>query len=203
MLSRFQSLDQLGPSRTLSSVVTDISKHSQRFLITLSFKTILFLFSVYVFMCVYNICVCVYVEGRGYNRVCSSITFHLVYFVRASHWTLSSLIWLDWLASEPHKFYCLHRQDTGSSCLYRKHFTSRATSQPPCYFEMVRRSPPPSFALSVQSLSAPPTTRHGQPASQKPKNLSEITTWFDSRDICVGGNVSQNPSLPCFKLVSF
>lgn len=69
MLSRFLSLDQLGPSRTLSSVVMDISKHFQRFLITLSFKTIPFLFIVYWS------CVCTTYVSMGMWRTEVTIRF--------------------------------------------------------------------------------------------------------------------------------
>lgn len=52
------------------------------------------------------VCICTYVwcvfaeEARSQCWVSSSIASHLIFFYRASHWTWTPPIWLDWMASK-------------------------------------------------------------------------------------------------------
>lgn len=51
---------------------------------------------VYTWTC--SLCGCMCMETGGWHRASSSITLHLIYWGRVSHWTWTLMFWLLWLS---------------------------------------------------------------------------------------------------------
>lgn len=78
-----------------------------------------------IYICVYISCICMcvywcrctcmhmYVKARDQCWVSFCIPLYLVFYDRVSHWTNSSLIWLDWPASNPQWPACLYLPGAG------------------------------------------------------------------------------------------